>query len=219
MRVVNHTRYKRPLDLSILTTAHLFPLLIPVWLGLWIFVPLAIWLEDRGPVFFRQKRVGRDGREFTFLKFRTMVEGADAAGLMTRDEDPRITMVGRVLRQTALDELPQVVNIVKGDMSFVGPRALPVEMHEESTIEEPRFPERLGMTPGLTGVAQLYLPRHCAPRRRLRYDLLYMRKVSPWLDIRLILLAAWNTVTGRWGTGHRKPDVPPEVESTPGLEG
>ena len=203
------TAYKRPYDLAVLAAAHL--ILLPLWVLLWTVIPLAIWLEDRGPVFFRQRRVGRQGREFVFLKFRTMVTGADESGLMTMDHDPRVTRVGSILRRTALDELPQVINILRGDMSFVGPRALPTLMHEEACKEEPRFSERLEVTPGLTGVAQLYLPRHCAPRRRLRYDLVYMKTASLWLDIRIMLRAAWNTLTGSWGTGRRKPEVPTQL--------
>jgi lipopolysaccharide/colanic/teichoic acid biosynthesis glycosyltransferase len=198
------TRYKRPFDLAVLAAAHLLPPLLPVWLLLWTVIPLAIWLEDRGPVFFRQRRVGKTGHEFAFLKFRTMAPGAEEAGLVTADRDPRVTRVGRFLRRTALDELPQTVNILRGDMSFVGPRALPTEMHKDATREEPRFPERLQVVPGLTGISQLYLPRHCPPRRRLGYDLVYIRKASLWLDIRLMLLAAWTTLTGRWGVGHRR---------------
>ncbi len=197
-------RYKRPCDLVVLAVAHLFPPLIPVWILLWVLIPLAIWLENRGPVFFKQPRAGKNGRAFMALKFRTMVQDADRAGLMTADHDPRVTRVGSFLRPTALDELPQLINILRGDMSFVGPRALPTQMHEEATREEPRFPDRLQVTPGLTGVAQIYLPRHCHPRRRLRYDLLYIRKASIWLDIRLMLLGAWYTLTGSWGTGHRR---------------
>lgn len=197
--------YKRPYDLAVLAVAHL--VLLPVWLLLWTLIPLAIWLEDRGPVFFRQQRYGKNGREFTFLKFRTMVADAEAAGLVTQDQDPRITRVGRFLRRTALDELPQLFNILRGDMSFVGPRALPTDMHDEALKEEPRFSERLQVTSGLTGVAQLYLPRHCPPKRRLRYDLLYIRRASLWLDLRLMFRAASNTLTGRWGTGPRRTEA------------
>jgi len=207
------TRYKRAYDLTVLAAAHFSPPLVPVWLLLWTLIPLAIWLEDRGPVFFRQRRVGKDGREFTFLKFRTMVQGAEALGLATSERDLRVTRVGGFLRRTALDELPQTINILRGDMSFVGPRALPTEMHREATVDVPRFPERLGAMPGLTGVAQLYLPRHCHPRRRLAYDLVYIRKAGLLLDVRLMLRAAWNTLTGSWGTGDLRPETVIEPES------
>ena len=205
-------RYKRPYDLAVLASAHLA--LLPVWLVLWLGIPLAIWLEDRGPVFFRQRRTGKNGEEFIFLKFRTMVPDAEAAGLVTVDADTRVTKVGRVLRRTALDELPQVINILRGDMSFVGPRALPTQMHRDAVKEEPRFSRRSEITPGLTGIAQLYLPRHCSPRRRLGYDLLYIDRASLWLDARLMLRAGWNTITGSWGTGSRRPETPAAVGAT-----
>ena len=210
-------RHKRSFDLIVLATGHL--LLLPIFLTLWLVIPLAVWLGDRGPVFFRQRRYGRGGREFTFLKFRTMSVGGDVEGLITSDRDPRVTKVGRVLRRTALDELPQVINILKGDMSFVGPRPLPTEMHDQAVRTEPRFSERLGITPGLTGVAQLYLPRHCHPKLRLRYDLLYARKANLWLDIRLMLLAVWNTMAGAWGMGRRSTGELTELESGPAGEG
>ena len=138
---------------------------------------------------------------------------------MTTDRDPRVTRVGAFLRRTALDELPQIINILRGEMSFVGPRALPIAMHEEAVKEEPGFTKRLRVTPGLTGVAQLYLPRHCPPRRRLRYDLVYIRKAGLWLDVRLMLLAAWNTLTGKWGTGHRRPEAPIRASAGAGEDG
>lgn len=147
--------YKRLLDLAILILAHL--LLLPLWILLWAVIPLAIWLEDRGPVFYRQARVGKGGRVFFIRKFRTMVPGADQQGpAWTSTDDPRITRVGRFLRKTALDELPEVLSIWKGDMSLVGPRALD---HPEQKLLEaqiPSFSERLKVRPGLTGLAQVY---------------------------------------------------------------
>ena len=204
------SHYKRPFDLIVLSVASL--LLLPPLIVLWLLIPLAIWLGDRGPVLFRQMRMGKDGKEFEMLKFRTMVSGADAERLWTADNDSRVTRVGSILRRTALDELPQWFNILQGNLSFVGPRALPVQMHLEAAKIEPRFHERLQVTPGLTGVAQLYLPRHCPARRRLRYDLLYIKKASLWLDVRLILWATWYALTGRWGTGRLSPVAPTESE-------
>jgi lipopolysaccharide/colanic/teichoic acid biosynthesis glycosyltransferase len=122
----------------------------------------------------------------------------------TAKDDPRITRVGRFLRSTALDELPQMINLWKGDISFVGPRALPVYMHEDYVKEEPRFVLRLQVKPGLTGLAQTHLARHCSARKRLRYDLLYIRKASPGLDLQLIIISVWLTLTGRWGKGPRQ---------------
>ena len=144
---------------------------LPLWLVLWLGIPLAVWLEDRGPVFFRQRRVGKNGKEFVFLKFRTMVQDAESSGLVTADADPRVTRVGRVLRRTALDELPQVINVLRGDMSFVGPRALPVQMHLDAVAEEPRFDQRTAGHAGHDGhgaalSAQALL---AAQASRLRY--------------------------------------------------
>jgi lipopolysaccharide/colanic/teichoic acid biosynthesis glycosyltransferase len=202
-------RYKRGLDLTVLVLAHLF--LLPLWLFLWTVIPLAIWLEDRGPVFYRQDRVGLGGRVFPLLKFRSMCrrEGSQPWSGFTAKNDPRITRVGRVLRVLALDELPQVINIWKGDISFVGPRPLPVYMHEADVQEEPAFILRLQVRPGLTGLAQVYLPRHSSPQKRLRYDLLYIRTANPWLDLKLIFLSGWLTVTCCWGRRRRESEEAP----------
>lgn len=193
---------KRFFDVAVIIFAHL--LLFPIWLILWIAIPICIWIEDRGPIFFRQTRVGFRGDNFKVIKFRSMSVNAENQGLVTSDTDQRITMVGKILRRTALDELPQIINIFKGDMSFVGPRALPPDMHEESCGVVKEFGKRLLIVPGLTGVAQIYLSRHCHPRQRLAYDLIYLKRKNLWIDVKLMLLASVNTLAGRWGTGHRK---------------
>ena len=193
---------KRTFDIAILILAHI--MLSPIWLILWIVIPILIWAEDKGPIFFRQKRVGFKGSEFKVIKFRSMYINSEGQGLITSDTDQRITKVGKILRRTALDELPQIINIFKGDMSFVGPRALPPEMHEESCGIVKEFSKRLLITPGLTGIAQIYLSRHCHPRQRLAYDLIYLKRNNMWIDVKLMMLAAVNTLAGKWGTGHRK---------------
>lgn len=193
---------KRAFDIAILILAHI--MLSPIWLILWIVIPILIWAEDKGPIFFRQKRVGFKGSEFKVIKFRSMYINSEGQGLITSDTDQRITKVGKILRRTALDELPQIINIFKGDMSFVGPRALPPEMHEESCGIVKEFSKRLLVTPGLTGIAQIYLSRHCHPRQRLAYDLIYLKRNNMWIDVKLMMLAAVNTLAGKWGTGHRK---------------
>ena len=193
---------KRTFDIAILILAHI--MLAPIWLILWIVIPVLIWAEDKGPIFFRQKRVGFKGSDFKVIKFRSMYINSEGQGLITSDTDQRITKVGKILRRTALDELPQIINIFKGDMSFVGPRALPPEMHEESCGIVKEFSKRLLVTPGLTGIAQIYLSRHCHPRQRLAYDLIYLKRNNMWIDVKLMMLAAVNTLAGKWGTGHRK---------------
>tara|TARA_Y100000588_G_C14280178_1_gene936707 strand:+ start:5035 stop:5748 length:714 start_codon:yes stop_codon:yes gene_type:complete len=195
--------YKAWFDLSILVLAHV--LLLPLWLILWSVIPLLIWLDDRGPVFYRQQRMGKDGRPFDVIKFRTMVVDAENMGpAWTTDADPRITRVGRILRRTALDELPEVINIWKGTMSFVGPRAL--DLDEHLSLEEliPGFEERLQVRPGLTGLAQIY-DKNDDPYEKYNYDMEYLRRLSPLLDTRLLILSLRNTVIARWD--HRSGKV------------
>jgi lipopolysaccharide/colanic/teichoic acid biosynthesis glycosyltransferase len=202
------TLYKRPLDLTILLAAHLA--LAPVFLLLWAVLPVLVWLEDRGPIFYRQQRPGKGGKLFTVLKFRTMVVNADKIGpAWTQDKDPRITRVGRVLRRTALDELPSVLSIWKGDMSFVGPRALPVKEQRFLETQIPGFAGRLSVRPGLTGMAQVYDMEDDAPTK-LRYDLEYISRMNLLLDVKLILFSARNTLMGRWDvrTGKKGMDKP-----------
>jgi lipopolysaccharide/colanic/teichoic acid biosynthesis glycosyltransferase len=174
---------------------------------LWAVVAAAIKLDSRGPVFFRQARVGAGGRHFDAIKFRSMVEDAErgVGPVQASAHDPRVTRTGRLLRATALDELPQLWNIFRGDMSFVGPRALRPNEVEPSgdgrptPIEAvPGFVDRCRVTPGLTGLAQIYLRRDVPRRQKFRYDLLYVRRRSFMLDVRLILLSFWITFRGRW---------------------
>lgn len=135
--------YKRIFDLGVLLLAHI--LLFPIWFLLWTIIPLFIWLEDRGPIFYKQKGAGRYGKEFEVYKFRTMVNDADKMGVWTDENDPRVTKVGKILRKTSMDELPSLLSILKGDMSFVGPRALTVgeQKYLEKTV--PVFEKRLAV--------------------------------------------------------------------------
>ena len=174
---------------------------------LWIIIPLSVKAEDRGPIFYFQERVGRDGRIFRVIKFRSMMVDAErhTGAVQAIEHDPRVTRVGRLLRATAMDELPQLVNILKGDMSFVGPRALRPREREVAGdpsvlgIEQvPGYRERLAVTPGLTGLAQVYLPTDAPRREKFQYDLLYIQKQSFGLDLKLILLSFLITFRGRW---------------------
>lgn len=195
--------YKPWFDLSILLLAHL--LLFPLWLLLWTLIPLLIWLGDRGPIFYRQRRTGKDGRPFTILKFRTMVPDADRLGpSWTSAGDPRVTRIGRLLRPTALDELPGLLSIWRGDMSFVGPRALDVEEQKRLEQQIPGFEKRLRIRPGLTGMAQVY-DRADDAHDKFLYDQEYLVRMGPWLDIRLLFLSVWNTLLARWDQRRGKP--------------
>jgi lipopolysaccharide/colanic/teichoic acid biosynthesis glycosyltransferase len=189
--------YKRPFDLTVIVLAHL--LLLPIWILLWGLIPLFIWLEDRGPIFYPQKRVGKKGRVFSILKFRTLVPNADrSVRAWTVPDQQYVTRVGRILRRTALDELPQVLNVLTGDMSFVGPRAMPLDEFQEFRDKIPGLEQRLTVRPGLTGMAQVYGEGVRDAREKLRYDLDYVRRMGLLLDVKLMLLSVRNTLLARW---------------------
>jgi exopolysaccharide biosynthesis polyprenyl glycosylphosphotransferase len=176
--------------------------LIGAWLGLVATSPLllgiaiAIKLESRGPVFFRQLRVGRYGQRLRIVKFRTMVDGADAMkdslrgrneakeGLFKIAEDPRVTRVGRMLRKSSLDELPQLLNILKGEMSLVGPRPLVIEEDQRVEGWDRR---RLELMPGMTGPWQILGPSRAPLREMVAIDYLYVANWSLWGDIKILL--------------------------------
>jgi lipopolysaccharide/colanic/teichoic acid biosynthesis glycosyltransferase/glycosyltransferase involved in cell wall biosynthesis len=173
----------------------------------WALTAAAIKLDDGGSVFFPQVRVGLGGHRFRSWKFRSMTEGSDAevGPLQARDRDPRVTRVGRLLRATAMDELPQLWNIFRGDMSFVGPRALLPEEIEISgdgapvAIEEiPGYEARHRVRPGLTGLAQVFAPRDIPRRHKFKLDLLYVRRQSFWLDLKLVAVSFWISFRGTW---------------------
>lgn len=174
---------------------------------LWALIAAAIQLEDRGPVFYGQERVGRDGKRFRILKFRSMIPDSDEkfGPLQAKAKDPRITRVGRILRAMAMDELPQLWNILKGDMSFVGPKPLlpgEIEVRGDGRLipiqEVPGYEARHQVRPGLTGLAQVYAARDIPREHKFHYDLLYIKNQSLWLDLKLILLSFWITFRGRW---------------------
>jgi lipopolysaccharide/colanic/teichoic acid biosynthesis glycosyltransferase len=170
---------KRLLDmvLSLAALAVLSPLLV--------LTAAAIALESGMPVLFRQARLGLRGREFAMYKFRSMVR--DAAGIgpwHTASDDPRITRVGRFIRRTSIDELPQLLNVLKGDMSLVGPR--PDVPAQRSLYRDEDWTLRCSVRPGITGLAQAQLRSDATPGQRLALDLRYAREHSLWLDLRII---------------------------------
>lgn len=183
-------------------------------LPLWLAICLAILLEDGMPIFYGSWRVGRGGQRFKAYKFRTMTKDSDTrfGPLQAVEHDPRVTRVGRVLRSMALDELPQLFSILLGDMSFVGPRALlPSEIEkrdgrgESVPIETiPGYRKRHSVRPGLTGIAQVFAPRDILRRHKFRYDLLYLKRMSLWLDLRLIFLSFWISIRGKWESRSKK---------------
>jgi len=179
---------------------------------LWLVIAAAIRLDSPGPIFFVQRRVGRRGRRFQALKFRSMTADAESTvgPVQAVEHDPRVTRIGRVLRATAMDELPQLWNIFRGDMSIVGPRALRPDEPElgetrPTPLEDvPGFAERSSVRPGLTGLAQIYAPRDVRRRQKFRYDRLYIHRQSFGLDLRLIALSFWITARGTWEARGKK---------------
>ena len=151
---------------------------------------ISIKLEDGGPVFYKQKRLTRNGREFEILKFRSMIVDAEkyAGAVLATEDDPRITKTGKVIRATRLDELPQLLNILKGDMSIVGPRPERKVIADEYCKDIPEFAYRLKVRGGLTGYAQIYGKYNTSAYDKLRLDLMYIENYSFLLDIKLIIL-------------------------------
>jgi exopolysaccharide biosynthesis polyprenyl glycosylphosphotransferase len=168
-------------------------------------VSLAVKLDSAGPVFFRQPRVGRDGRPFAMLKFSSMIDGAEAqraalesrnetAGLFKLSDDPRITRVGRWLRRTSIDELPQLFNVLRGEMSLVGPRPL---IHDEDRLVEGRHRARLQLAPGMTGPWQVLGPHRPPLSEMVKIDYLYAANWSLWSDLKIILRTVAHVLSRR----------------------
>ena len=189
---------KRALDVALAIVA--IVLTSPAFL----LIPIAIKVDDAGPILFRQPRYGRGGKAFTLFKFRTMTPSAGDAIVPVSERDPRVTRVGRILRAAGLDELPQLINILRGEMSFVGPRALAIgerglvgdipTAHEEVA----GFESRLSVRPGLTGPATIYAPKDAPLEQKLAYDLRYIEERSLAQDIRLIAVSIWISLRGGW---------------------
>jgi Undecaprenyl-phosphate glucose phosphotransferase len=183
---------KRALDVAVATVVLLLG--APVLL----LIALAIRIESRGPVFFLQERVGMDMRSFWMLKFRTMRVDAEQLGTWTTPNDPRVTRVGRLLRKTSLDELPQMINVLIGDMSVVGPRPEQARWVEQFSQQIPRYMRRHKEKSGLTGWAQVNgLRGDTSIEERTRYDLYYIENWSLLFDLKIILRTIANFLTGK----------------------
>jgi lipopolysaccharide/colanic/teichoic acid biosynthesis glycosyltransferase len=175
---------------------------------------IAIKLDDRGPVLYRQQRVGKDGLEFELVKLRTMVVGAErqGAGWAVDHGDPRITRVGSVLRRLSLDEVPQLWNVVRGEMSLVGPRPTLAYQVEQYTSHQRR---RLDVRPGITGWAQVQGRASLPWEKRIELDVWYVENRSPWLDVKILartplalLGGTYKGKTGGWRAGGEPPKTP-----------
>lgn len=162
-------------------------LVLLLLMPLFAVVAVAIRVLHGGPVFYRQVRVGRSGRTFRIFKFRTMVTNADRiGGYATADNDARITPVGRFLRRTSIDELPQLFNVVTGDMSIVGPR--PDVPAQKELYSEEEFAKRHAVRPGITGLAQATLRSDVTAEQRKALDLEYVDKAGIMFDLRIIVM-------------------------------
>ncbi|WP_337846758.1 sugar transferase [Sphingomonas sp.] len=193
-----YVKFKRVID--VIGTLFILPVLIP----LLALIALAIRLDSRGPVFFMQRRMGFRGEPFTVIKFRTMRprdESADRDDCVTQDDDDRITRLGRFLRRTRLDELPQAFNVLRGEMSWIGPRPEAIPLSEWYEAEIPHYRYRHIVRPGISGWAQVnqgHVADLNAVHLKLHYDFFYIKNFSAWLDL-LILFRTVATVTSGFG--------------------
>lgn len=158
---------------------------------LFFVVAFLIKIDSKGPVFFLQKRPGKDAKLFTVIKFRTMVDGAEKFGLDLNKDNPRITRFGRFLRRWHIDELPQLINILLSQMSLVGPRPPMIsQVNIENKFEQKRFLVK----PGLTGWAQIHGGNLLSWEERVKYDVLYVKNYSVWLDLKIFLISVWKII-------------------------
>ncbi|MGQ0634350.1 MAG: sugar transferase [Planctomycetaceae bacterium] len=194
---------------------------------------ILVKLTSRGPAFYSQMRLGKDGVPFRLYKLRTMVHNAEATTgpVWSTADDPRVTRLGRILRLTHIDEFPQLINVVRGEMSLVGPRPERPEFVSRLEWEISNYRSRLTVRPGITGLAQLRLPPDTdleSVQRKLVCDLYYVRHVNPWLDLQLLMATGWSLggalLRHAWACvalpnqqtierGYRPPVAPPQFAS------
>ena len=207
-----------PADLPLSPAKRLFDVFLSAT-GLLVSAPLGlalagwIWLEEPGPVFFVKNSVGLGGKTFRQWKLRTMVHGAeDTSGpILASEDDARALRVGRMLRKTALDELPQLLNILFGDMSFVGPRPQRTVLVMDYLRGMPEYAQRHQVRPGLAGLAQVAGDYYLTPRQKLRLDRLYVQHASVLFDIWLVVLAFLVVFWWRWQPGWRGHLTPDQI--------
>lgn len=167
-------------------------ILIPVFL----IVSIAIKIESKGPVIFKQKRIGKDGKVFEIYKFRSMVVGAEkmGTGVYSKKGDTRVTKVGKFIRATSIDELPQLLNILKGEMSFIGPRPVLTYhpwKYEEYTEEQKK---RFLLRPGVTGWAQIHGRKQVEWEKRIKLDVEYVEKISFIMDLKIFFITIYKVI-------------------------
>ena len=195
---------KRAFDLVMVIVA------LPLWMTLVAVIAVGLRLTQGKPVFFRQRRPGRNGEPFTLLKFRTMTANRGSDGKLLADQD-RLTRLGRLIRRTSLDELPEMLNVLKGEMSLVGPRPLLMQYIGRYSKQQARRHEVL---PGITGWAQVNGRNALTWEEKFDFDLWYVDNVSFWLDLKILGLTVWKVLKGEGlsAAGHA---TMPEFMGTP----
>lgn len=209
LRAVDVEAYKQAEKQQMQTERWLYPLvkrgfevlfslaLLFFTLPVLVTLSIAIKLESRGPVFYRQERVGYMGKPFYVIKLRSMRVDAERNGPQWASKnDPRITRVGRFIRKTRIDEIPQLINILKGEMSLIGPRPERAVFTEKFAKEIPGFKQRLMTKPGLTGWAQVNGGYDVTPAQKFELDMYYIRSQSIWLDLRILFRTVWVVLSG-----------------------
>lgn len=201
--------FKRLFDILVSLVALPFVLIVVV-----VFAPV-IYLEDRGPVFYNATRRGKEGHNFKMYKLRSMYVNAPTlknsdGSTYTNDHDPRVTKIGRLLRKLSIDEFPQFLNVLKGDMSIVGPRpTLAVTPYEE--LDEMRK-KRLRVRPGITGYSQAYYRNSITQQEKVKYDCEYVDKVSLWFDIKILFQTVYIVIARKNINANEQPVAVPAVE-------
>ena len=182
--------YKRLYDLLLVGVFSV--LFLPIWVLAWVIVPLLVLIIDGRPVFYTQHRLGKNGRVFRIIKFRTMARDVESESgpILPAAKDPRATRLGQILRKTSLDEAPQIINILRGEMSIVGPRPERPELVDFIKEEVPDYDLRLRTLPGIAGLD--FIRGNFNYRNRLRYDNFYIERMSPCFDLVII---AWSMQT------------------------
>lgn len=198
---MTYRQFKRIFDVMVICI--LSPLILPIF----FMVIVLILLFDGRPVFFLQERLGQGGKPFKIIKFRTMIPGAEkkGSGIFTEENDPRITKIGKFLRKTSLDELPQLINVLKGDMSLVGPRP-PLTNFPYAYEQYPdHVKKRFLVKPGLTGLAQVRFRNSAGWDKKFESDVEYVENMNFLLDLNVIFLTFWKVLKGDavYGKGSR----------------
>ncbi len=212
-RAVRPSRYRWYLSCKYVADFVLAVLLTVPALPLIVLAALLIKLTSRGPAFYTQTRVGENGKLFTIWKLRSMIHNCESltGPRWSMPGDPRVTRIGALLRASHLDELPQLLNVLRGEMSLIGPRPERPEFVPELERELPGYWQRLTIRPGVTGLAQVQLPPDSdltSVRRKLAHDLYYIRHLSPWLDVRLLICTAVHTLGLPFGIAGKLLGIP-----------